>query len=120
MKKFTFLLSLFLFAPFVAAQSGHTVTLSWSASPDSTTTNPGTVNVWRSAGACSTGAPSGATQLTASAPAGGPYVDSSVQAGSTYCYYVTATISGATSGPSNTTQAAVGPFPPSGLTVTVH
>lgn len=119
-KKLAFL-ALALACGLASAQSAqHKVTLSWTASPDSTAANPGTANVWRATGACpTTGAPTGATEISTSAPAGGPYVDSNVAAGSTYCYYVTATISGATSGPSNTTQPTVGPFPPGGLTVVV-
>jgi hypothetical protein len=102
------------------AQTTHKVTLSWTASSDSTTATPGTVSVLRASGVCpATGVPATVTTLTTSAPAGGPYVDSTVTAGQ-YCYYVTATIGGATSVPSNTSGAPVPTFPPSGLTVVVQ
>lgn len=108
---------LFFVAAATLAQAQHKVTLSWTASTDSTSSNPGTVSVYRATGTCPA---SGIgtltyTTLTATAPAGGPYADSTVTAG-TYCYYVTATISGATSGPSNTVTAVVPTAAPSGLT----
>ncbi len=102
----------------------HTVTLSWSASPSSTPTNPGTIQVFRSTGACpASGVPASPTSLTSAAPAAGPYVDSAVAPSTTYCYYVEAIISSAESTPSNTTQATVIAFAPasfsaSGNTVT--
>lgn len=99
-------------------QSGHFVNLIWSASSDSTAANPGTVTVYRASGACpATGIGSlSYTALTTTAPAGGPYSDTSVTVG-TWCYYVTATIGGATSGPSNTVQAVILPLAPSSLKV---
>lgn len=105
------------------AQSTFQVTLNWKASASSTTTTPGTVNVYRAVGACPPGNSLGTltyTQLTSTAPAAGPYVDNTVVPATTYCYYIGATISGVSSGPSNTAQAITAPIPtpPTGLTTT--
>ena len=116
----TLLLALFVMLASVA-HAQHSVTLNWTASSDSTTSSPGTVNVLRAVGTCPA---SGIgtltyTTLTSTAPAGGPYVDSAVTAGATYCYYLTATIGGATSGPSNTAGGTIPTAAPSTLTITV-
>ncbi len=102
-----------------ASVAGHSVSMTWTASADSTTTTPGTVSVWRASETCpatvSTTTP-GFTAVTTTAPAGGPYADTTVTAG-TWCYFVTATISGATSGPSNTVQAVLLPLAPTNLAI---
>jgi len=111
-----------LFAASLHAQSTHQVTLRWTASPDSTTAAPGTVTVYRATAACpASGIGTLAySKLTATALAGGPYVDTSVTTGSTYCYYVTATIGGLESNPSNTFQGQIPTAPPSTLTGSVQ
>src|ERR1700734_1887494 len=83
-------------------------TLSWTASA-----TPGsTVTVFRCAGAsCTT-----FTQLATGIAAGGPYVDTTVTAGA-YSYYVTATVNGAVSAPSNTATGTLSPLPPTVLSV---
>lgn len=101
-----------------ATATGHQINLTWTASSDSTTANPGTVAIYRANAVCPT---SGIgtliyTAVTTTAPAGGPYNDTTVTAG-TWCYYVTATISSATSGPSNTVQAVILPLAPSNLAI---
>jgi hypothetical protein len=103
------------------AQS-HQVTLTWTASKDSNASNPGTVSVYRAVGSCP---PSGIgtltyTPLTTAAPAGGPYPDTTVTAGMTYCYYVTATINGATSQPSNTASATIPVLAPTALIIMIQ
>jgi hypothetical protein len=104
-----------------AASAQHSVTLNWIASADSTTTTPGTVSVFRATGTCPA---SGIgtltyTTLTSTAPAGGPYTDTAVTVGSAYCYYITATIGSATSGPSNTVGAVIPVGPPTSLIIVV-
>ena len=104
-----------------AANAQHSVTLNWIASTDSTTTTPGTVSVFRATGTCPA---SGIgtltyTTLTSTAPAGGPYTDTAVTVGSAYCYYITATIGSATSGPSNTVGAVIPVGPPTSLIIVV-
>lgn len=115
MKKLLF--SLLLGSSSVAFAASHSVTLTWTASTDSTTANPGTVNVLRATGNCPASGIGTLTYntLTTTAPAGGPYVDNSVTSGTTYCYYVTATIGGQTSNPSNTFQSTIPVAPPSSL-----
>lgn len=101
-----------------ASAASHQVTLNWTASIDSTASNPGTVTVYRANAACPATGIGGLnyTALTTTAPAGGPYSDTTVGVG-TWCYYVTATIGGATSGPSNAVQAVILPLAPSSLKV---
>lgn len=106
-----------------AQTAGHSVALTWTAGLD----NQG-FNVYRSTGTCPASvsdAPltTGFTKiasLTASTPTS--YTDSSVTLGA-WCYFVTATAqaNGTTleSGPSNTVNPSVLPFPVTGLTVQV-
>lgn len=79
------LVLLMLAATFGHAQS-HSVTLAWTASSDSTTSDPGTVNVYRATGTCA-GTPS-FTQIKTAVTPNGPYVDASVGTGR-FAYYVT-------------------------------
>ncbi len=121
MKRIVVLLCLFALAiGFAHAQTGHSVQLKWTASADSTTTNPGTVTVYRASAACPA---SGIgtlsyTALTAAAAPAGPYTDSAVTPG-TFCYYITFSVGGATSPASNTAQAVILPLAPSVLTVAI-
>lgn len=108
------LLLLALFAVAIAAaQSQHSVTLTWSD-----TTNPSgtTYNVYRAQGLCS-GTPT-FSKLAAAVPAK-TYLDSTVTPGN-YCYEVTATANGMESAPSNTALAPVPSFSPQNLSVTVQ
>lgn len=119
MKRIAALLLIFASIPAMAAS--HSVALTWTASTDSTTATPGTVNVYRATGACPTsgiGTLSYTALATGQAPAG-TYTDSTVTVG-TYCYYVTATIGGVASGPSSTFLAGIGPAAPATLTGVVH
>jgi len=84
------------------ATSNHSVVLNWTASPDG-----GTVNVYR-----------GGTQI-ANGLTANTYTDSGVAVGS-YTYYVTTTVNGAESGPSNQITVTVSPQPPSSLTAAAH
>ncbi len=75
------------------AQTGtHTVAVTWTASPDSTTTTPGTVNVWRASGACTPPLAS-FVKVADAQPAAGTFNDTNLSAGQ-YCYFVTAVIPG--------------------------
>jgi len=104
-----------------AFAASHTATLTYTASSDSTTGNPGTVTVYRATGACPASGLGSLTftAVTTTAPSGGPYTDTLPGPG-TYCYYLTATISGATSSPSLTGGGSANPFPPTGVTVVVQ
>ncbi len=85
-----------LFAAFTVAaiaQTGnHTVSVTWTASPDSTTSTPGTVNVWRAPGSCTPPIASFTKIATAQTPAG-TFNDVNLTAGD-YCYFLTAVIPG--------------------------
>ena len=119
MKTFFASLLLVLALP-LAAQATHTATLPIGASPDSTTSNPGTVTVYRATGTCPTTGLGTLTftTVTTSAPASGSYVDTLPGPG-TFCYYLTTTISGATSGPSGTGGGVALPFAPTLGSITV-
>jgi hypothetical protein len=90
------------------ATPSHEVDLTWTASTDG-----GTVTVYRASGLCSATTLS-FVKLTSTAPAGGPYKDTAVTAGN-YCYYVTATVNGTESVPSNSVNPSVPTAPPTNL-----
>jgi fibronectin type 3 domain-containing protein len=90
---------LFFFALFAApAMAQHTVALSWTAS----ITSGATYNVYRQQ-ACS----GNFTQINASAVTATVYTDSAVAPGETYCYQVTALLSGVESTASNLAPATI-------------
>lgn len=99
--------------------SGHSNSLTWTASP-----TPGTtVNLYRANAACSTNPTFGAAIQTG-LPAGGPATDPTtpVAGVNNWCYYVTAVLNGAESVPSNklTLTLTVSPQPPTGLAGTAQ
>ena len=103
---------IFLCAP-AFAQSTHSVTLNWTASPDG-----GTVTVYRAPAACSTN-PTNFAVIKSGVVAAGPYQDAGIAVGA-YCYRVTAVVGGAESAPSSNANAPVLPQSPSNLVVTVN
>lgn len=84
--------------PFLLAQA---VALTWTPSP----TPNATTSVYRITGTCPATINGGT--LIASSLSGGAYTDATVAAGTSYCYYATATAGNSTSGPSNAYAAAV-------------
>lgn len=110
MKRLLILVAMLSFSAMLQAQSTHSVTLTWTASPDG-----GTVNVYRAGAACSTN-PASFTQIKTGVVAAGPYVDSEIAVGN-YCYRVTAVVNGAESSPSNSVTASVLPQSPSNLVI---
>lgn len=105
------LVILVILAAGLSAQANRQVVLSWTASP-----TPGaTYNVYRAPTACG---PTLAFTKVNTAPVAAVTFSDSVPAG-TYCYQVTASAAGLESAPSNNAAAAVGPLPPSGLTITI-
>lgn len=121
---------IFLFASLLgfalsAHAAQHTMSLSFGASPDSTTQNPGTSQIYWAQGPCPASGIAGLTWTQATAAGApsyslaNPYVVNLPGAG-TYCAYVTATIGGATSVPSNTASGTATPFPVGAITVTVQ
>lgn len=115
------LLVLFLLAGLTGAsraQAGpHSVSLSWTAAADATTAT--TYHIYRALGACANGVvPTTLTSLSFvqldganSAISATNYTDSTVGVGA-FCYYVTASLNGATSAPSLTAGALVPPLAP--------
>jgi fibronectin type 3 domain-containing protein len=86
----------------VFAQSHHTVSLSWTASTDAAANPSLTYNVYRSTACSGTFVLLNATQNAATT-----YIDSDVFPGATYCYQVTALLSGAESVASNAASAVM-------------
>ncbi len=87
----------------------HTVTLTWTASPDG-----GVYTMYRATGVCSL------TLIFAPISVGitsTVYVDSGIAPGK-FCYQVTTVVNSAESVPSNQAQAAILPLPPGNLTET--
>jgi hypothetical protein len=110
MRKLALLLFALSFSSISYAANAHQATVTWTASPDSTVDDPGTVSVWRFDGRCS--AVTGITRIASGLAAGGSYVDYSVQAKHYYCYVVTAVIDGFESEPSNSWEALIPVGPP--------
>jgi hypothetical protein len=94
----------------------HSASLTWTASADAAANPTLGYNVYRLAGACPASGTTGFTKLNASPITTTTYSDASVGLG-TFCYYVTATLNGAESVPSNTASAVVLPGAPTLLKV---
>ena len=105
------LLPLLLLSSPAKAQA-HSAVLSWNASPDAGVS----YNVYRLTGACPASGTAGFTKLNAAAVTTLTYTDSTVALGAV-CYYVTATLNGAESVPSNTASAVVLPGAPTLLKI---
>lgn len=108
------LFSLILLAAASAMAAPHSVVLNWTASTDIGIA----YNMYRLNGSCPTGAPSGFTKINTASITGTTFTDSGMAPGS-YCYYMTATLNGAESVPSNTAAAVILPAAPTGLQATV-
>ena len=110
------LFAVLLFSSVVlTAQTGHYVTLTWTAPTDVQPSS--TYNIYRADGTC-TGTPTykkiNAVPITALT-----YGDTAVTAGAAYCYVATHVLSGAESAYSNSAQAIIPVSPPATLTITV-
>jgi len=116
MKRLPLILALLLLTPLcyglgvTANGAAHTVSLTWTASPDG-----GTVNVYRASGACT----ATFSPLTTNQASAGPYTDSTASVG-TFSYQITAVVGGAESAPSNCVTVTISPQPPTGLTAASH
>ena len=110
--KYVAVLVCLIAAAFSTQAQAHSVKLSWIASVDTANTN-----VYRNAGACPTGAPTGFSKLTASPVITTTFNDSSPVVGLS-CYYVTAFANGLESGPGNLVQVSLPPASPTNLQVT--
>lgn len=99
--------------------SGHSTTLTWTASVDI----PGAIpagsgyNVYRASGTCpASGAPTGAIKLNSTVVAALTYIDSTITPGQ-WCYYATTLLNGVESVPSNSVQGATPVAPPTNVTI---
>src|SRR5258707_187346 len=100
-----------------ARSQSHSVSLSWNASADAAANPTLAYNVYRLSGACPATGTAGFTKLSASPVSGTTFTDATVPLGQV-CYYVTATLNGAESVPSNTASGVVLPGAPTVLKVT--
>lgn len=107
--------SLIFFASPARAQ--HSASLSWTASPDAAANPSLGYNIYRLSGACPASGTAGFTKLNATPVTTTSFSDATVGLGS-FCYYVTATLNGAESVPSNTASAVVLPGAPTLLKFT--
>jgi hypothetical protein len=110
------LLALLLAAP-AFAQSAHSVTLSWTISPDAGANPALTYNVYRAPSACPAAGPP-ANQVKIGSASVLTFQDTSVSIGQVYCYTVRSALNGSESLDSNTAAAVILPSPPANLTVT--
>ena len=99
------------------ARAQHSASLSWTASSDAAANPSLGYNIYRLAGACPASGTSGFTKLNASPVTTTTFSDATVALGAV-CYYVTATLNGAESVPSNTASAVVLPGAPTLLKIT--
>ncbi|HEY2823073.1 MAG TPA: hypothetical protein VGJ06_18655 [Candidatus Acidoferrum sp.] len=102
------------FAPPARAQ--HSASLSWTASSDAAANSALGYNVYRLAGACPASGTAGFTKLNSTPVTTTTYSDTTIGPGS-FCYYVTATLNGAESVPSNTAPAVILPGAPTLLKI---
>lgn len=117
MRRIYWLLPLLLLGSPVKAQA-HSAILSWTASPDAGVG----YNIYRLGSSCPVTAPTtagtgGFVKLNTTANSTLTFTDSTVALGAA-CYYVTATLNGAESVPSNTASAVLVPGSPTLLKIT--
>lgn len=98
------------------AQTGRTVSITWTAS-----TSPGVTgnNVYRATGACAAATASQFTKINANPVAANNYDDISMPSYGDYCYLVRAAAGAFESPDSNKADAAVRPKAPTGLNGTL-
>ena len=100
----------------VPARAQHSVSLSWTASSDAAANPTLGYNVYRLAGACPASGTAGFTKINTSQVTTPTFSDATVAIGQN-CYYVTSTLNGAESSPSNLVSAVVLPGAPTLLKV---
>jgi hypothetical protein len=101
----------------VPSKAQHSVSLSWTASSDAAANPTLAYNVYRLAGACPVSGTAGFTKLTATPVSAATFTDATVALGPA-CYYVTSTLNGAESLPSNLVSAVILPGSPTLLKIT--
>ena len=98
------------------ARAQHTASLTWTASTDAAANPTLGYNVYRLAGACPTSGTAGFSKLNTATVTTTSFTDSTIALGNA-CYYVTATLNGAESVPSNTASAVILPGAPTLLKI---
>ena len=93
------------------AKAQHSASLTWTASTDAAANPTLGYNVYRLAGACPASGTTGFTKLNTATVTTTSFTDSAISLGNA-CYYVTATLNGAESVPSNTASAVILPGAP--------
>jgi hypothetical protein len=99
------------------AKAQHSASLTWTASTDAAANPTLGYNVYRLAGACPASGTTGFTKLNTATVTTTSFTDSTISLGNA-CYYVTATLNGAESVPSNTASAVILPGAPTLLKIT--
>jgi hypothetical protein len=103
------------FATPVKAQ--HSASLTWGPSSDAAANPSLSYNIYRLAAACPVSGTAGFTKLNAAPVTTTAFTDSTIGLGNA-CYYITATLNGTESVPSNTASAVILPGAPTLLKVT--
>lgn len=119
MKKITGILGILALALSSATpvKAQHSASLTWGASSDAAANPTLSYNVYRLSGACPASGTAGFTKLNTAPVTTLTFTDSTIALGNA-CYYVTATLNGAESVPSNTASAVVLPGAPTLLKIT--
>jgi hypothetical protein len=99
------------------AKAQHSASLSWTASSDAAANPTLAYNVYRLTGACPSSGTAGFTKLNTTPVTATSFTDATIVLGSA-CYYVTATLNGTESVPSNATSAVILPGAPTLLKIT--
>ena len=86
----------------------HSVSLTWTASTDAAANPLLSYNVYRLVGACPASGTAGFAKINTTLVMTPTFTDANVGLGS-FCYYVTATLNGAESVPSNAASAVILP-----------
>jgi hypothetical protein len=90
------------------AQAARKAVVTWNASSDAAANPTLAYNVYKLAGACPASGTAGFAKVNTSPVSALTFTDSGIGVGPV-CYYVTATLNGAESIPSNTAGGTVGP-----------
>ena len=104
-----------LFPAWGMAQSAHSVTLTWTASPDAAANPTLSYNVYRSVTSCSSPVFSKVGSVASGVLT---FQDTAVTVGNTYCYAVTSVLNGLEGNNSPVVQAVILPAPPPTLVET--
>lgn len=115
MKRFILFL-LLTAAPVVHAQAAHSVSLSWTASPDALPNPIGSYFIYRASAPCAP-IPASFTKIGTAPSSNNAFTDGTVIVGN-FCYAVTFSVNGAESLQSNLAPAVILPAAPSVLVIT--